>query len=316
MESFKKFLVESKKKPKTHKMFIGFYHRLGPHTLDEKELTINRLMQIHGQHTMRHKDNSHTQHFNDNVRPQLTPDHHETIKYYSESGYNSINYTLYSGEKNPFPNIKTNINHLSDAISKSRVHRNFHVFSGMRSPEDYEPHSDNHIHIKNPDFTSASLNPLRASSFAKKSKWSKKENMSNDIGFTNYSYNEKQKKYNKNQKKYDYSNTENGNHNNSGYFVHYSHVAKIHVPKGAHGLYVEPITINAGEKEYIFHPGATFKFKKTPTIDHENKRVIWHGKLTHDGIEPTRHAKTSESNNTKNKKNGNIQKIYNKFKKT
>jgi hypothetical protein len=47
------------------------------------------------------------------------------------------------------------------------------------------------------------------------------------------------------------------------------------------------------EQEVIIHKNAKVKFYHEPTINHDKQLVIWHGKLVHDGIKPTKFANAS-----------------------
>jgi hypothetical protein len=64
----------------------------------------------------------------------------------------------------------------------------------------------------------------------------------------------------------------------------YTHIIKLHIPKGAHGGYVDHESVHDGEHEFLLHKNAKFHINPTPEIDHKKWHVMWHGKLVHDGI--------------------------------
>ena len=69
----------------------------------------------------------------------------------------------------------------------------------------------------------------------------------------------------------------------------YTHTLRIHVPAGSHGAYIAHHSDFPEEKEFLLHKNAMVKLHHQPEVDHAAKRVIWHAKLIHDGIKPTRH---------------------------
>jgi hypothetical protein len=70
----------------------------------------------------------------------------------------------------------------------------------------------------------------------------------------------------------------------------YKHIMHIHVPEGSHGAYVSHMSDHPHETEFILHKNARLHIHPSPTIDHRNQAVIWHAKMVHDGIKPTRFA--------------------------
>ena len=64
----------------------------------------------------------------------------------------------------------------------------------------------------------------------------------------------------------------------------YFHYVTIHVPKGSHGAYVDHVSANRGEREFILHPGAKVHIDREPHIEHKIKTVNWTGRLVHDGV--------------------------------
>jgi hypothetical protein len=77
------------------------------------------------------------------------------------------------------------------------------------------------------------------------------------------------------------------------------HLLKIHVPKGSAGLYVHSDTTNRihhisfAEKELLLNRNTKMQVHHEPDLDTygnlDKKIKIWHARLLHDGIGPTRH---------------------------
>jgi hypothetical protein len=82
-----------------------------------------------------------------------------------------------------------------------------------------------------------------------------------------------------------------------------AHVLKIHVPEGSHGVYLghrNDLSLSKREAEFIIPRKAKLIIAGKSSHTHDvyedeydkklEKRVhVWHAKLVHDGVEPTRH---------------------------
>ncbi len=97
-------------------------------------------------------------------------------------------------------------------------------------------------------------------------------------------------------------------HKNSKFFGRqYAHIMHIHIPEGSHAFYThhEPYkptpgspdnpfgsdtktTLHPSEQEVILHKGMKLHIHPTPTVDHETHSVMWHAKMIHDGVKPTK----------------------------
>ncbi len=77
-------------------------------------------------------------------------------------------------------------------------------------------------------------------------------------------------------------------------FTPYKHLIRIHVPEGSHALYTRPASQHKHEHEVVLHKNARVRIHPEPEVDHNSKHVVWHAKLIHDGVNPTRHATDKE----------------------
>ena len=274
METFKKFITNSRK-PKVHTAFIGLPHKSD--SLFSEELGYDRLKYLNT--IENHIKSDHLQGSFEKNKRKLTKTEHASIRDYSGASHKILNKHLFTNKSVYHGNIMSmkdnnkKIRHISQGIKKHVSDRNFHVFSGMRSPEGLKSHNG-YIHVKNPAFTSTSIDPFTAYGFSKHPTQKGKQS---------------EHSYNRNGEKYD---PNNESHNKSdSYFMSYSHMAKIHIPKGSRGLFMKSISQHSGENEYLLNKRSQFAFKEKPTVDHKHRIVIWHGKLTHDGYGLTRHGK-------------------------
>jgi hypothetical protein len=311
---------KKKKQPKFHKHFIG-NHKKHPDDKKRKKkkksfsesLSFSRIKDIHGSpHKSRYYErlrklgNKLSSHYNENA---LSEHEHESIKHYTGEGAEEINDSLYHGRK-PYEDPDDLIEHRDDHIhiqnglSRFPSPRSMSVYSGMRSLEGL-PHENGHIHVENPPPTSTSIDPNVGQSFANLKKrngqpsehkyWVDHRDVKNNLSDVNPPVPEGTKADPNNPE-----HRELGVHlgnidlhkekRQGGRFVGYGHIAKIHVPRGSRGMYVEHITQNEGEREHILPAGSKFAFKKDPVVDHETKTVMWHGKLVHDGFDWTSHG--------------------------
>lgn len=277
--------VRPKRKHIVHDVFLGKLHKHNPDVsqlslklparkkkLNEKNLTSDRIVNLNSPEVI---DKKAKHLHNDFKKANLSEDEKASINHYTGRHYENINGHFHGDELNPDRSEEDRhnlrcINDLSSALKKSKLSRNMHVYSGMRSPENLEKSDDGRIHVHNRAFTSTSIHPRIGRSFAKQSTVATDKEKTQRTGFARLMRNSK-------------GDTERSE-------FRYSHVAKIHVPAGSHGLYIEHLTRQNGEHEYLLHHGSRVSFHPTPTIDHEARVVVWHGRLEHDGIAPTRHA--------------------------
>lgn len=223
---------------------------------------------------------------------QLDAGHKMAIAHYTDEGYLDINRHLYRSGKIPNNEVtrKSGLGKydrdLSDAISTSKSPRNFHAFAGIRSPEALPRSHDGRIHMKSPAYSSTSLNPSIAKDFGSRVK--------HDGTSSEHIYDEDRKPATQEK-------DEQGHTVNASGTKAYKHIARIHIPKDSHGLYVHPhssISVAGdkdtvlGEHEYLLHKGSRVSFHPKPKVDHDTKTIIWHGRLEHDGLAPTRHSKS------------------------
>lgn len=165
------------------------------------------------------------------------------------------------------PHLNNQVDQISKLISHHQTPEDLHVYSGVGySPADYhDKNSSGPIKVHLPAFTSTSIHPLSSLEFV------------HGTGITK-----------------------------EGQPA--GHVIKIHVPEGSHGMYTSPISEYPNEKELLLHRNAKLHIDPTPTkmtwgrwarppgkedgdleiIPHTLH--IWHAKLVHDGIKPTRHT--------------------------
>jgi hypothetical protein len=202
--------------------------------------------------------------------------------------------------------------HMSAAIKMHKAEKDFHVYSGMSFTPEYKKGK-----IKLPAYTSTSLSKNVAQGFAetvnhsshiydkdgkkfdfaifKRHKAMVKNilNRASDHYMKSLDNNEKGDYHSyKSTELYDrYAKVKSNFAKKYNDPVAYSHMIKLHVPKSSHALYLEPHTGFNGEHEVVIHKNAQVHLHDKPEIDHKNKRVIWQGKLIHDGIKPTKYMK-------------------------
>jgi hypothetical protein len=225
------------------------------------------------------------------VGGEYTPDEKHAIEHYTEDGHKSINHNLYHGLKHDNEFHQETDDNLSSAIKKRTISRNMTLYSGMRSPEKLPSHNGHKL-LQNPAYTSTSTSPEQAAPFG-----SRKNHDGTKTAHTYHQYSHEQ--YDP-KKHTDYEESDTSDQNmrlikhkeddSKGSFTGYSHVAKIHVPQGSHGMYPGRHSLNSGEDEVILHKNAKIAFKEKPVVDHETRTVQWHGYLVHDGVKQTRHG--------------------------
>lgn len=239
---------------------------------------------------------------------ELNQDEHRAINHYTEEGHKGVNRALFSNGAFASHDDEHSDEHLSNAIKKRTMPRNMTLYSGMRSPEKL-PTSKGHHLLHNPAYTSTSTSPEMALPFGGRK--------THDGGKTEHTYHQYTHEQYNPKKHTDYKEVDVGDQNmrmvkhksdpGKGSFIGYSHITAIHVPKDSHAIYPGGISLNSREEEVILHKNARVAIHPTPTVDHETRTVLWKGKLVHDGLKPTRHAKAlglkiSKPDNTSGKK--------------
>lgn len=276
--------VRPKRKYIVHDVFLGKLHKHNPDVsqlslklsarkkkLIEKNLTTGRMVALNSNNVI---DKKAKHLHNDFKKANLSDDEISSLNHYTTSDYEYINGHFHGDELIPHRsetedhNLRC-INEMSSALKKSKLSRNIHVYAGMRSPENLEKSEDGRIHVHNRAFTSTSINPRIGRAFSKITTVATDKEKRQKTRFGSLSKNE---------------------HGDVIQESPYSHVAKIHVPAGSHGLYINHISSQDNEHEYLLHHGSRVSFYPVPTIDHKDRTVVWHGRLEHDGIAPTRHA--------------------------
>lgn len=265
MIKFKEYI----KKPVIHVHFIGFIGKYK--SLNEN--IIRRYKQIGIIHS-KGKEEHLGDRFNKIYNSQH-PVEQSALARYTDTGYAHLNLHL-MGKHRPSDELKTHDDDLSKALHSHTTDRNMHVFSGMRSPEGLETHNG-HIHLKNTAYTSTSIDPSVGHIFGRQYRHDGSRSVHRYV-------------MNRDTQERAREDAVPEHWENTSRPIDYIHVAKIHVPAGSHGAYVAPISNSPEENEFLIHKNAHIVFKPEPTVDHKSSSVIWHGKLVHDGIKPTRHA--------------------------
>lgn len=274
MESYKTFISYMKKNPMTQKMFIGNLNKFTPLNIDESVgRLIGRMHDSAIDKKQRYLSKAHD-------HSLLSDREHDALENYTNDSEDHNN-SSYESEHHE------DHEHLDSAIRKYKAPRNMHVFSGLSEPSNVG--SGTHFHAHLPAYTSTSLSPRTADLFSKKK----------DDGEHRYRFRKGV------SEKFNPGNEEH--QKNESDFVPYSHMAKIHIPEGSHGMTTHGLNGENGENdendendetgsehEYLLHRNSQVRFKSTPTLDHATRRVIWHGKLMHDGVKPTRHSESSK----------------------
>jgi hypothetical protein len=203
-----------------------------------------------------HKALSDHYHFNYNRK------YESAISHYTSVGYIDVNDHLRNGGK---LEDHKDAKDLSDALKVHKTPHAMHLFTGIK--EDPRKHmtraheEQGHIPLHMPAFTSTSLRPSIAGSFAEH----------DEVPY----HHDLMPKYKRKP---------------TLPFNREKHVVVIHAPKGIHGGYVEHHSDSKGEMEFILHPGAKVHLETKPRSQ-KNGVNYWHGTLVHDGVEP--HGNTS-----------------------
>lgn len=194
---------------------------------------------------------------------KLGQDVHNSIAHYSLSGYNDINKTLYYGRHNVDSAIQRHISNIDKIFAP--IHDDVHVYSGVAfSPHVFragERPQGGIIKLKMPAFTSTSIKSNLATSFA-----SSHYPVDNDKEILDDNpYEEGTKAFPRT-------------------------IIKIHVPKGARASYIYQHSENAHERELVLPRNSRLHVHPTPTVNGGGRDTfqIFHAKLVHDGLNPTR----------------------------
>jgi hypothetical protein len=283
MKTFKKYVAAAKKAAKIYtKMFIGNKKHPEDNKKPIKESFTkiikrrNRAVTDKLDHDLETKHEVH----------KLSNEQHEALHKFSEDP-DDINGPLHAGKE-------ADDEHLSSAVTKNKLHRKgMTVYAGLRSPEDAPTSHDGRQHVHMPAYTSTSIDPHTANDFSRRQKqdgtptshkyWHRDDDHDGEHAH------EQHEKFDPNNP--DHVRTASANHaKNGGKWITYRHMASIQLPERSRGLYLGHHSSNPSESEYVLHKGAKIAFDpKKMKIDHDNHKVIHHGKLTHDGVEKTRH---------------------------
>lgn len=179
-------------------------------------------------------------------------EHRHAIMNYTSSAYSPINKALYNGKDIP-DQWQTTHENMKSALKVHQTPEKMFLHSGLkRDPRQLEQH-EGQIKMHMPAFTSTSISPDVARSFARELH---PDDADGDI-----------------------------THQWERHNVH------IEVPQGAHGAYVEHHSSMPGEYEFILHPNSRVHIHPTPEIEpyqnykgEKGVRFHWHGKLVHDGV--------------------------------
>lgn len=191
------------------------------------------------------------------------PNHPDVSPYYHSNTY----------AKQHFDTVRQHIKNLSVACKRYQTPKDMVVQTGVsRSPErsiNKDKPSD-HIRFHLPAYTSTSINPEIAHGFSKV-----------DHQHPHYHVNVGKDEYGSSV----YKKVSPEENEKLGYYAEgYKHVVNIHIPKGAHGLYLGDHSECSHEQEFMLHKNAKVKVDPAPTYDHGSKVVNWHGTLVHDGV--------------------------------
>lgn len=184
----------------------------------------------------------------------------DAIAHYTSSGYQPINHNLFNGRPHTEGNdIRTDAA-MREGLKSFKTPRKLFVHSGIKQDPRTMEQSDGHIKMQMPAFTSTSINPAIAEGFSSAIYPMKKDGSGPD---------------------YDGRRS--------------SHTIHLEIPEGAHGAYVDHHSMNAGEKEFVLHPGARIHLDPQPKHTRDTfygQHFHWHGKLVHDGVKDLTEEKT------------------------
>lgn len=202
--------------------------------------------------------------FYDNKSPEVEQRLKPITDYTDDSG--QINTSLIDhykkSKENPeaklSPTRQAQVDKLREGVTMHRTPEDLHVYSGVGfSPREYaEPGQSGPIKVHLPAFTSTSLMP----------------NVAEKFSHYTAKYPDPHSKYGK----------------------PVATIIKIHVPQGSAGAFIADHSHHHDEREFLIPNGAQLHIHPEPTIEAPNTASheyhIWHAKLVHDGVQPTRHA--------------------------
>ena len=256
-------------------------------------------------------------------------DHGYHIRRYTDNGYKSLNKHLYEDpatQEHPAYNRLREFDHqLSSALKVRTTPHDLHVYTGTK--HNLDPKAKETVKLHLPAYTSTSIEHSTAYNFAL-SKVNEPHQTSSEVPH------HIQQMYHAGKeahlKCYEIAKNTRNPHNDPAYTAakkeldhhqsnldkamkeHYDrhgekislnskhnpiskHTIKIHVPKGSHGAYIEHMTANEFEHEFVLHKGAKVHLKPHPktyieahvgnstTLYHH----VWEGHLVHDGVKET-----------------------------
>jgi hypothetical protein len=225
---------------------------------------------VHGKHASKHKKQI-VEEFNfgdtitsyeDSKHKELKP-HYESLATHEDIGhiqrYTDTSIGLNMGlihearENKPLSNeYKEHARKLDNILTSVPAPKKMTVFSGLGFDPRTKMNENGELH--NPAYTSTSISGFIASGFARE--------------------------LNRNGKTHDREDIENEEP------IH-KHVLKVSIPKGSrHGAYVEHVSTNQGEDEFIIKRNTKFKINPTPEITkdilgngHPVHHYIWHATI-------------------------------------
>ncbi|MCY1563826.1 ADP-ribosyltransferase [Staphylococcus pettenkoferi] len=142
---------------------------------------------------------------------QLSDEEKQAIRYYTEAGAEVINEVLNTANADITPRLQAYIDHISSAIHKFDLKQDISVFRGVKREEYEQIKRNSHNVLKT--FMSFKSTTLDETLATR---WTTKENINYDTMIVDGRY-----------------------------------VLIVQVPRTARGAYIEPITANPGEKEFI-----------------------------------------------------------------
>jgi hypothetical protein len=178
-------------------------------------------------------------------------EHLDHIYRYTDSSAR-LNKGLIAAAKDPnkplSSDLESHASKLENVLSSVPAPKDKTVFSGLG----FDPSKlmDEKGELHNPAFTSASISGYVAAGFARE--------------------------FDKNGEQYSYENTARGDYNS------HKHILKVTIPKGStHGAFVDHVSSNSGEDEFIINRNKKFKINPTPETTRD---VYGNGNIVHHHI--------------------------------
>lgn len=326
MKNFKTFLNESKdkeKKPKYYDNFIGNVKRLdapadGYHetfignvkkldqndkqgTLKLKEETNPKFPGFHQEyikisslpHAVSHRGlesdfdpdkSDHVEYpseledrLHDKTMQKLPTGANKTaLQNYTGSSYSRWNRGLLGlGNQHDYLDSEdqAHIERVKDELGRHTTDEDMYLYSGIKYHPFKHPITNGIIRVKNKAFTSLSTRYNVASGFA---------SLTDAINPDGSPIKQIRTYYNQDSGKEE-------DRPDPDSYLYSSNIVRVNVPKGSHGMYVDPVSSNAGEKEFLLHPNSKFHINPIPRLRRGysggNEIIkIWDAKLVHDGV--------------------------------